>query len=119
LALLLAFAGALGPLMFHSHRILVQGDGQVRAELLLRSLLDTPIARNHPDLGFRDGESGGLRWDLAVEPIVSDALSIQAAAPDPKKPKPPNWSLLRVTAHVFLGAGQIITAQTLRLGNVD
>ncbi len=120
LSVLLAFAAALGPLMVQSHRILVNGRGQVRAELLLRSLLATPIDRMHPDLGLREGESGGLRWRLAIEPAASDPrLDDDAPRISSKKPGHPDWSLLRLTASVFWGAGQTVMAETYRLGRLD
>ena len=120
LALVLAFVLATGPLYYHARQILLQGDGQVRAQLLLRDLLSEPFSRAHPHLGPRDGETAGMQWQLAIEP---------AYAEEPEAPEPPSgssgkeqtikWSLLRVTAHVYWGAGKVASAQTLRLGRLD
>jgi prepilin-type N-terminal cleavage/methylation domain-containing protein len=60
LSVVLAFAAALGPFMFQSHRILTQGDGRVRAEAFLHSLLETPFDRANMNRR-RDGTCFGLR----------------------------------------------------------
>jgi prepilin-type N-terminal cleavage/methylation domain-containing protein len=118
LSVVLAFAAALGPFMFQSRRILVQGDGQVRAELLLRTLLATPFERAKPELGVREGESSGLRWRLDVEPTGGEASDSDAPPPDSKKKDARAWALFRVKAHVGWGDGQMVTAETLRLGEI-
>ena len=115
LALLLAFASALGPLMFQGQHILVQGDGQVKAEMLLRSLLETGFDRSNPQLGPHRGETGGLSWRLDVDSIVPD----DDAAPPPPKKDEVNWGLFRITAHVYWGDRQTVTAQTLQLGQLN
>ncbi len=117
LALVLAFAAALGPLMFQSQPILVQGDGQVKAELLLRTLLETGFNRASPDLGQHNGETAGLRWQLDVDSLVPDGAADDA--PAPRKKDQINWGLFRITAHVFWGRGQTVTAQTLQLGQLN
>lgn len=119
LSLVVAFAVALGPLLFHARRILMQGDGEIRAQLLLRSLLETPFDRAKPETGLREGESAGLRWRVDVEPFIADAASFEAAPAGSEKEQLPNWSLFRVTANVSWGAGQAVTAETLRLGQVE
>ncbi|WP_152428363.1 prepilin-type N-terminal cleavage/methylation domain-containing protein [Methyloferula stellata] len=119
LSLLLAFATVLGPLMFQSRHILLQGDGQVRAELLLRSLLETPFDRVNPELGLRQGESDGLRWRVFIEPVTAEAMSFDTPHADPKKKAEHNWSLLRVTAQVSWSADKIVTAETRRLGEFN
>lgn len=116
LSLIVAFAAVLGPLLFQARHILIQGDGQIRAQILLRSLLEAPFDRADPEPGVREGESTGMRWRLTVEPIVPDASIFE---PDPSgsgKDQQPNWALYRVTARVFWGARQVVTAETLRLG---
>jgi prepilin-type N-terminal cleavage/methylation domain-containing protein len=119
LSVVLAFAAALGPFMFQSHRILVQGDGQVRAEVLLRSLLETPFDRNDPMAGVHTGETAGLRWQLEVEPVADDAISSSdASRAVAKEDRKSQWDIFRITAHVRWGAGQTIMAETLRLGEV-
>jgi prepilin-type N-terminal cleavage/methylation domain-containing protein len=117
LALVLAFASALGPLMYQSQRILVQGDGQVKAELLLRTLLETGFNRASPDLGQHNGETAGLRWRIDVDSLVPDG-STDDSLPPPKKGEP-SWGLFRITAHVFWGDSQTVTAQTLQLGQLN
>lgn len=116
LTVILAFAAALGPLMFQSRRILKQGDGQVKAELFLRSLLGTPFNRTNPETGIREGETSGMRWRIDVEPMAADALSFDAPPSDPKKPQ---WALYRVKVAVLSRAGQILTAETAQLGQVN
>jgi len=118
LSLVLAFAVALGPFMFQSRRILLQGSGHVRAEILLRSLLETHFDRVSPKSGPSEGESGGLWWRLDVEPMV-EAFSSETPSADAKKKDEPNWALFKVTARVGWGAGQAITGETLRLGAIE
>jgi hypothetical protein len=105
--------------MFESHRILVQGDGQVRAELFLRSLLETPFDRGHPELGIRTGEKGGLLWRVDVEPLSVEVASSTTSAPGAKKKSEINWALYRVRARVVTSVGQIVTGESLRLGQVE
>jgi hypothetical protein len=118
LSLVLAFAAALGPLMFHGRQILLQGDGQIRAQLVLRSLIMEPFDRvSPPQEGAREGESGDLRWRLDVEPVES-AASEEALDP-PRKDQKFKWALFHVTAHVFWGVRRSATAATVRLGRVN
>ncbi len=127
LSLLLAFAATLGPLVFHGHRILVHGDGQVQAELLLRSLLQTPFDRADPELGIRAGENGALRWRVDVEPMPGDILPPEPppstkkadVTKDGKAKKQPKWALYQVTAAVSWGSGRIVKAETLQLGAIE
>ena len=122
LALVLAFAAALGPLLFQAHRIMLSADGQVAAQLLLRSLLDTPPDRASLASGTRDGEAQGLRWRIVSEPMDLDAWlpplppsSPLEAASGPHQDRT-NWRAFRVVASVSLPSGQVITAETVRLG---
>ncbi|MGB9188194.1 MAG: type II secretion system protein [Methylovirgula sp.] len=119
LSLVLAFAVALGPLLFQARRILMQGDGEIRAQLLLRSLLEAPFDRAKPETGLREGESAGLHWRVDVEPFIADTASFEAAPARSEKEQLPNWSLFRVTANVSWGAGQAVAAETLQLGQVE
>jgi hypothetical protein len=119
LSLLLAFAAVLGPLTSQGRRILLQGDGQVRAELLLRSLLETPFDRVNPELGMRQGESDGLRWRVFIEPAASEAMSFDTRPADPKAKPKHNWSLLRITAQVSWSADKLVQAETRRLGEFN
>ncbi len=115
LAVILAFVSALAPLLAQSRTILMRGDGQVRAELFLRSLLQRPFDRRVPEIGVRHGETEGLRWQVEVEPMQADALAFDPA-PD-LKDQEANWALFKVTARVRSAAGQVTTAETLRLGD--
>ena len=106
LALVLAFAVVLGPHLSHARRIMADADGRVAAQVLLRSLLDAPFDRSSLANVSRDGETAGLRWRVASEPV--------ATAP-PRTADRPNWQAYRVTASVMWGADQVITAETIRL----
>jgi Tfp pilus assembly protein PilV len=46
LAVILAFAGVLGPHLSQARRIMADADGRVAAQVLLRSLLDAPFDRS-------------------------------------------------------------------------
>jgi hypothetical protein len=106
LALVLAFAAVLGPHLSQARRIMAQADGRIAAQVLLRSLLDAPFDRSGL-VTSRDGEIGGLRWHIDSEPVVP----VASGAPDRT-----NWLAFRVTASVAWGSGQLITAETIRLG---
>jgi hypothetical protein len=103
----LAFAVVLGPHLSHARRIMADADGRVAAQVLLRSLLDAPFDRSGLASVSRDGETAGLRWRVASEPVV--------AAAAPRAANRPNWQAYRVTASVMWGADQVITAETIRL----
>jgi prepilin-type N-terminal cleavage/methylation domain-containing protein len=136
LALVLVFAAALGRLVFQAHRILVNADGQVAAQVLLRSLLDTPLDRTSLASISRDGETQGLRWSIVAIPMEADAW-LPPLPPPPLPPPPPpspsplpgasssprpdqaNWAAFRVVASVSLPSGQVITGETVRLGKVE
>jgi prepilin-type N-terminal cleavage/methylation domain-containing protein len=114
LSLVLALAAALGPLYFHSRQILLKGGGQIRAQILLRTLLQEPFDRvSPPQEGIREGAAGDLRWRLDVEPVNTAPSD---APRDPAPDRQLKWSLFHVTAHVFWGAGRIVKGETLRLG---
>jgi Tfp pilus assembly protein PilV len=106
LALVLAFAVVLGPHLSHARRIMADADGRVAAQVLLRSLLDAPFDRSDLANVSRDGETAGLRWRVASEPVATAA---------PRSAARPNWQAFRVTASVVWGADQVITAETIRL----
>jgi len=117
LSLLLTFAAALGPVLSHGRHILAKGNGQVRAELLLRSVLESALDPSEAAIGFREGESGGFRWRVAIEPFTLTPPDSQPAAPAGKSPY--NWSLYKISTRVFWGHDQSIMAETLRLGRID
>jgi type II secretory pathway pseudopilin PulG len=106
LALVLAFAVVLGPHLSHARRIMADADGRVAAQVLLRSLLDAPFDRSGLANISRDGETAGLRWRVASEPVVGVA---------PRAADRPNWQAYRVMASVGWGSDQVITAETIRL----
>ncbi|WP_159732815.1 type II secretion system protein [Methylosinus sp. Ce-a6] len=116
LAVLSAFAAALGPALFSARGALAMGKGRVAAQQLLRSLIAAPVDRAGA-LETREGESGGFRWRVAFEPIFLETPAFPEAAPakeakdgaDARK-----WSAYRVEARVAWG-GQSVAAETIRL----
>jgi Prokaryotic N-terminal methylation motif len=70
LALLVAFAATLGPYLFHARRIMAGVDDRIAAQILLRSLMETPFDRETPARASRAGETGGMRWRILAEPIA-------------------------------------------------
>jgi prepilin-type N-terminal cleavage/methylation domain-containing protein len=110
LALLLAFASALGPYLFHSRRIMVDAESRVAAQVLLRTLLDAPFDRASLARASREGQVGKLRWHIVTEP-----LTIAAAAARERS----SWSAFRVAVTVGWGAEQSVTAETVRLGKPE
>jgi prepilin-type N-terminal cleavage/methylation domain-containing protein len=105
LALVLAFAGAVGPHLAQARRIMTNAEGRVAAQVLLRSLLDAPFDRSSLARAPREGETSGLRWRIATEPAAAARTENQ-----------PNWSAFRVVASVTWAPGQVIMAETIRLG---
>jgi hypothetical protein len=110
LALLLAFAASLGPHLFQARRIMANADGRVAAHVLLRSLLEAPFDRASLAGVARGGEAGGLRWRIVTEPIGLGTMSLADR---------PRWSAFRVIAHVSWAPGQVVTAETVRLGKTE
>lgn len=106
LAVILAFAVVLGPHLSQARRIVADADGRVAAQVLLRSLLDAPFDRSGAANMSRDGETAGLRWRVASEPVAAAA---------PGAGERPNWQAHRVMASVAWGSDQVITAETIRL----
>ncbi|CAN2533911.1 hypothetical+protein [Methylocapsa aurea] len=118
LAILTAFAAALGPQLFHARGALVKGKGRVAADALLRSLIEGPFDRAG-SLDAREGESGGFRWRVTVEPISLEAPMFEeaSAAKDKDGADARKWSAYRVEARVAWG-GQSVAAETIRLALV-
>ena len=110
LALVLAFAAALGPHLSQARRIMDHAEGRVAAQVLLRSLLDAPFDRSGLANASRKGEASGLRWRIVAEPVVAAA---------PGAPDQPRWLPYRVTASVAWGSDQVIMAETIRLGRPE
>ena len=109
LALVLAFVEVLSPYLFHARRIMVNAEGRVAAQVLLRSLLDAPFDRSQLANVSRSGETAGLRWRIVTEPL--------AAGDTPSRQEP--WTAFRVKASVASGGGQVITAETVRLAKTE
>jgi len=110
LALLLAFAAALGPHLFHSRRIMVDAESRLAAQVLLRTLLDAPFDRASLARAAREGEVGKLRWRIVTEPVAT------AAAASRERPA---WPAFRVAVTVGWGPDQSVTAETVRLGKLE
>ena len=106
LAVILAFAVVLGPHLSQARRIMANADGRVAAQVLLRSLLDAPFDRSGVANMSRDGETAGLRWRVASEPVAAAA---------PRAAERQNWQAYRVMASVAWGSDQVIAAETIRL----
>jgi type II secretory pathway pseudopilin PulG len=120
-ALLVAFAAALGPYLFHARRIMAGADDRIAAQILLRALLAAPIERSTISETSREGETAGLRWRVRTEPIFIDALpSRRLQTPLPSTANAaangPDWTTFRVAASVSWGAGLSVSADTVRLG---
>jgi type II secretory pathway pseudopilin PulG len=122
LTVVLAFAAVLGPFLFQARRVMVNADGRVAAQLLLRALLQDPLDRASLANLSRDGESAGLRWRLVAEPTSIGAMfapRAAAARTAAAKPAEPQviWTAYRIVANVSWGPGQSISAETVRLGS--
>ena len=105
LALVLAFAGAIGPHLSQARRIMANAEGRLAAQVLLRSLLNAPFDRSSLARAPREGETSGLRWRIDTEPAAAARVRDQ-----------PNWSAFRVVASVTWAPGQVMMAETIRLG---
>jgi general secretion pathway protein I len=116
LALLAAFAGALGPHLFHARRILAQGKGRMSAALLLRSLIEAPLSRDGAPRE-KHGEAAGFRWRVGVEPIFLDTPIFDGPPPTEKDQEKnfPKWRAYRVEARVTWGEGSALAVETVRL----
>jgi prepilin-type N-terminal cleavage/methylation domain-containing protein len=108
LALVLAFASAVGPHLSQARRIIANTEGRVAAQVLLRSLLDAPFDRSNLSNASREGETNGLRWRIAFEPAAAVASRDR-----------PSWSAYRVVASVAWASDQLIMAETVRLGKPE
>ena len=106
LALVLAFAAALTPHLFQSRRIVADADQRVAAHVLLRTLLDAPFDRANLAQSTREGALDGLRWQVVTTPMPATASGSDR----------PTWSAYRVAASVAWGRTQMISAETVRLG---
>jgi type II secretory pathway pseudopilin PulG len=107
LTLVLAFVGTLGPYLFYSRRLMGNAEQRVAAQILLRTLLNAPFDRSRLANVARGGEMNGLRWRIVTEPFAIDV-----SPSDPRL----SWAAYRVIASVSTGAGQTVSAETIRLG---
>jgi prepilin-type N-terminal cleavage/methylation domain-containing protein len=105
LALLLIFASAIGPHLSQARRIMANAEGRVAAQILLRSLLNAPFDRSNLARASQEGETSGLHWRIDTEPAVAVRAEGQL-----------NWAAFRVVASVSWAPGQVIMAETIRLG---
>ena len=125
LALVLAFAAALGPYMFQARRIVTRVDDRIAAQILLRSLVDSPFERSAAPNPIREGSTAGLQWRITAEPMFVEKLR-PALKHKPSEQKendpvaaPPSWDAFRLVASVWWGPGSSISAETVRLGKVE
>ncbi len=116
LALIASFAAVFDPLLFQARHILFRGNGQIRAQMLLRSLIETSFDRLDPQTGIREGENAGMRWSVSVEPFTPEGASFEPEPQAPSQNPGPNWTLFRITAHIFWGAHQEVMGESLQLG---
>jgi prepilin-type N-terminal cleavage/methylation domain-containing protein len=125
LALVVAFAGALGPYLFHARRIMAGVDGRIAAQVLLRALLEAPFDRSTLAQASREGEAARLRWRIIAEPVHIDALPSRrlkaspVQGPNASAAERPSWAMFRLAATVSWGPGLSISADTLRLGKAE
>jgi prepilin-type N-terminal cleavage/methylation domain-containing protein len=121
LTVLLAFSAALGPLMFQARRIVANADGRVAAQLLLRALLVDPVDPANLASFVREGETEGLTWRIVAEPAAIELPKAPAVRPLPAAPAQPpaHWIAYRMIASVSWAPGQLISAETIRLGKME
>jgi prepilin-type N-terminal cleavage/methylation domain-containing protein len=120
LALVLAFAAALGPYMFHARRIMSGIDDRIAAQILLRSLIDAPFERSTAPKALREGETAGLRWRITAEPMFVETLQpISPRQQNDPAPEESSWAAFRVIASVSWGSGTSVSAETVRLGKAE
>jgi len=119
LALIAGFAAVFDPLLFQARHILFEGNGQIRAQLLLRTLIESSFNRLDPETGVREGESDGMSWRVSIEPFASDDDLPETPPAASDQPPGPDWELYRIKAYVFWGTRQTIMGESLRLGTVS
>jgi len=128
LALLLTFATTLTPLLYQARRIMDGADRRVAADMVLRSVLAAPVDRASLANLSREGETGGLQWQMTVQPMAAPALPVKPAKTKPKSTdnagqKAPqqeaDWASYLVSATVTYAPGRTLSAETVRLGTAD
>jgi type II secretory pathway pseudopilin PulG len=110
LTLLLAFVSVLGPYLFHARRIMDNSEQRIAAQILLRTLLNAPFDRSHLANADRAGELNGLHWRIFAKPMAVDDAPSRTAQ---------SWTAYRVAASVSWGAGQSVSAVTVRLAKSE
>jgi prepilin-type N-terminal cleavage/methylation domain-containing protein len=110
MALILAFAAVLGPYLYQARQIMTNAERRVAAQILLRTLLEAPFDRSHLAHASRTGETGGLHWQIAAEPVAIDTGRSRDQV---------SWKAVRITATVSSGAGQVISGETVRLAKPE
>src|SRR5258707_4114951 len=75
LALVLAFVEVLSPYLFHARRIMINAEGRVAAQVLLRSLLDAPFDRSQLANVSRGGETAGMHLGNVTPTITTRATA--------------------------------------------
>lgn len=106
LTLLLTFVSVLVPYLFHARRIMGHAENRMAAQILLRTLVNTPFDRSHLANLVRSGELEGLHWQVATSPIAIAIAPAEAAH---------SWTPYRVDASVSWGDGLSVAAETVRL----
>jgi type II secretory pathway component PulJ len=125
LALLMTFAATLNPLLYQARRIMENADRRVAANMVLRSVLAAPVDRASLANMSREGDTGGLHWQITSQPMAAPALPVSLTKPKSKSPDqkaPPqqaDWAPYRVTASVTWAPGRTLSAETVRLGKAD
>jgi prepilin-type N-terminal cleavage/methylation domain-containing protein len=108
LALILAFAEVLGPYLYQARQIMINAEGRVAAQALLRTILDAPFDRTQLAEVSRDGETDdGLHWNITTQPVAIDTGGSHDQGA--------SWKAVRVIVSVSSGSGQVITGETIRL----
>lgn len=105
MALLLAFVAALGPYLFHARRIMDNAECRMKAQILLRTLLNAPFDRSHLANAARSGEFDGLQWRIVASPMAVDATPSSTRS----------WTAYRIAVSVSFSTGQIVAAETIEL----
>jgi hypothetical protein len=78
---------------------------RMKAQILLRTLLNAPFDRSHLADAARSGEFDGLQWR-----IVTTAMAVDATPSGTR-----SWTAYRIAASVSFGAGQMVAAETVEL----
>jgi hypothetical protein len=103
----------------------VNADGRVAAQIQLRALLQAPLDRATLGSLSRDGEGAGLQWHLAAVPAAIDTTFPNVLPPHrqttdarPAQPQT-HWVAYRVIASVSWAPDQSISAETVRLAQLE